>query len=249
MSHEDRVSSGVSGLDAMLQGGFIQQSAVLLRGAPGTGKTTFGLQYLQEGVRRNEPGLYISFEEFPQSLYRDASGLGWDLAALEGRGDLRMVFTSPEVLLRSISASESSILQAMREANVQRVVLDSLTHFTQLIHEGQELRRVYNQVINAFRREGVTVMYLAEEMRTDYTAEEKGRLSFVVDCIIMLRYLEIDSAIQRALTVLKMRSSAHDTAIHSYTIGHHGITVGKPLEGKAGLLSGIAKRSIISTVQ
>jgi circadian clock protein KaiC len=228
MSHEERVSSGVSGLDVMLQGGFIRHSAVLLRGAPGTGKTTFGLQYLQEGVRRNEPGLYISFEEFPQSLYRDASGLGWDLAALEGRGDLRMIFTSPEVLLRSISASESSMLQTIREANVQRVVLDSLTHFTQFIQEGQELRRVYNQVINAFRREGVTTMYLAEEMRSDYTADEKGRLSFVVDTIIMLRYLEIDSAIQRALTVLKMRSSAHDTAIHSYSTDAHALYCPNP---------------------
>jgi circadian clock protein KaiC len=124
-----------------------------------------------------------------------------------------------------------------------------VTHFTQLIRDGNELRRAYHQVINAFRRENITPMYLGEEMRSDYTNEEKGRLSFVVDNIIMLRYLEIDSAIQRAIVVLKMRSSAHDTAIHSYTIGPNGITLGKPLEGKSGLLSGLVKRSMISTVQ
>jgi len=107
---------------------------------------------------------------------------------------------------------------------------------------------VYYQVINAFRREELTAMYLGEEMRTDYTVEEKGRLPFLVDCVVILRYLEIDSAIQRAIVVLKMRSSPHDTAIHSYTIAQNGITVGKPLEGKAGLLSGIARRSMISTV-
>jgi circadian clock protein KaiC len=86
-------------------------------------------------------------------------------------------------------------------------------------------------------------------MRSDYTREEKGRLPFIADCVVILRYLEIDSAIQRAIVVLKMRSSAHDTAIHGYTIGQNGITVDKPLEGKSGLLSGIAHHSMISTVE
>jgi circadian clock protein KaiC len=86
-------------------------------------------------------------------------------------------------------------------------------------------------------------------MRSDYTTQERGRLSFVVDTLVMLRYLEIDSAIQRAIVILKMRSSVHDTAIHSYTIGPDGIVVGKPLAGKSGLLSGLTHRSIISTVQ
>ena len=81
----ERVITGIPNLDEMLGGGFIPQSAILLRGAPGTGKTTFGLQYLLEGVRRGEAGLFISFEEFPQSLYRDAASLGWDLAEVEER--------------------------------------------------------------------------------------------------------------------------------------------------------------------
>jgi circadian clock protein KaiC len=129
------------------------------------------------------------------------------------------------------------------------VVLDSLTHFTQNTNDDHALRRTYHQVISAFRREEITALYLAEEMRSDYTSRERGRLSFIVDSLIMLRYLEIDSAIARAILVLKMRSSAHDTAIHSYTIGEGGITVGAPLEGKSGLLSGITQHRIISTVQ
>ncbi|NDJ79345.1 MAG: AAA family ATPase [Chloroflexi bacterium] len=244
-----RVTSGVPGLDAMLNGGFIPQSAILIRGAPGTGKTTFGLQYLLDGVDRGEPGLFISFEEFPQSLYRDAASLGWDLPAIEESGLLRIVFTSPQVLMSSLASPESNLIRTIHEFDIQRVVIDSLSHFTQFIADGHELRQVYHQVTNAFRREGVTVIYLAEEMRSDYTNQEKGRLSFIVDNIVMLRYLEIDSAIQRAILVLKMRSSAHDTAIYSYSIGADGIAIGKPIEGKSGLLSGLATRRMISTVQ
>jgi len=249
MANANRVTSGIPHLDSMLNGGFIPQSANLLRGAPGTGKTTFGLQFLLEGARRNETGLYISFEEFPRSLYRDAEGLGWDLPAFEKKGSLRLVFTSPDVLLKSLTTPDSNILRTIQEHDVHRVVIDSLTHFTQLIGNDHDLRRVYHQVISGFRREGVTALYLGEEMRSDYTSREKGRLSFVVDTLIMLRYLEIDSAIQRALLVLKMRSSSHDTRIHSYTIGQNGMTVGAPLEGKSGLLSGLTQRTIISTVQ
>lgn len=244
-----RVISGIPGMDAMLGGGFIPASAILVRGAPGTGKTTFGLQYLLEGIKRGEPGLFISFEEFPESLYRDAASVGWDLAALEQEGRLQLIFTSPQVLLQSLSTPGSKIMQTIQNHDVERVVLDSLSHFTQFIDDSHELRRAYHQVISAFRREGTTVLYLGEEMRTDYTSQERGRLSFVVDTIVMLRYLEIDSAIERAIVVLKMRSSAHDTAIHSYTIDQGGITVGKQMEGKSGLLSGLTTRSTISTVR
>lgn len=249
MSNVERVTSGVLNFDEMLGGGFVRESAVLLRGAPGTGKTTLGLQFLIEGTRRDEPGLFVSFEEFPQSLYRDATSVGWNLPALEEEGNLHMIFTSPKVLLQSLTTPDSNILRAIQQQGIQRVVVDSLTHFTQLIHNDQELRRAYHQVTSAFRREGITALYLGEEMRSDYTIQEKGRLSFVVDALVMLRYLEIDSAIQRAIVVLKMRSSAHDTAIHSYSIGQNGIVIGKRLEGKSGLLSGLTQRSIISTVQ
>jgi circadian clock protein KaiC len=249
MADIERVSSGIPNLDDMLGGGFIPESAILLRGAPGTGKTTFGIQYLLEGLVKGEAGLFISFEEFPQSLYRDAASLGWDLPALEKEGRLHILFTSPKVLLQSLATPDSNIARSIQQHDFRRIVVDSLTHFTQMIGDDQELRRVYHQVISALRREGVTTLYLGEEMRSDYTNREKGRLSFIVDSLVMLRYLEIDSAIQRAIVVLKMRSSVHDTAIHGYTIGQNGITIGKRLEGKSGLLSGLAQRSLISTVQ
>jgi circadian clock protein KaiC len=245
----DRVATGIAGLDTMLHGGFIRDSSILVRGAPGTGKTTLAFQYLIEGARRGEPGLFVSFEEFPKSLYRDAQSIGLNLQEFESKGLLWMVFTSPQVLLQSLQAPESAIMKTILENNIQRVVVDSLTHFTRHTSDTLELRQTYNTVINGFRREGVTAMFLGEEMRSDFTTNEKGRLSFVVDCIVMLRYLEIESAIQRAILVLKMRSSDHDKAIHSYTIGANGITVAEALEGRIGLLSGLSRQTIISTVQ
>lgn len=249
MTVSDRVPTGIPNLDPLIGGGLVPCSATLLRGAPGTGKTTFGLHYLLHGADHGEAGLFISFEEFPRSLYRDAASVGWDLDTYEKAGTLRLMFTSPGVLLQSLATPESKLVRILHEVDVRRVVVDSLTHFTQMITDDRELRRTYHQVISAFRREEVTALYLAEEMRTDYSNRERGRLSFVVDNLIMLRYLEIDSAIARAIVVLKMRSSAHANAIHSYAIGPGGIAVGNAIEGKSGLLSGITQHRIISTVK
>ncbi len=249
MAAESRVVTGVAGLDAMLQGGFVRESSILVRGAPGTGKTTLAFHYLIEGARRGEKGLLVSFEEFPKSLYRDAQSVGLDLPQYEEKGLLHIVFTSPEVLLRSLETPASPLMQTLLMNDIRCVAVDSITHFTRVTADSVALRHIYNTVINAFRREGVTAMFLGEEMRSDFTADEKGRISFIVDCIVMLRYLEIDSAIQRAILVLKMRSSDHDKAIHAYSIGAGGITVGEPLEGRIGLLNGLSRRTLISTVQ
>lgn len=246
---EKRLATGVAGLDQMLSGGFVPGSAILVRGAPGTGKTTLAFHYLIEGARNGEPGLLISFEEFPKSLYRDATSLGWDLRKWEEDGKLHILFTSPNVFLSSLTTDDSPVSRLIAEHNIQRVALDSLTHFTRVTSDTHELRNIYNTVINGLKRGDVTSMFLGEESQSDFTADEKGRLSFVVDCIVMLRYLEVESAIGRALLVLKMRSSAHDNTIHRYTIGKGGITVGEPMEGYTGLLSGLARRSLVSTVE
>jgi len=246
MQAESRLKTGIVGLDAMLNGGFIPESSILVRGAPGTGKTTLAFHFLLEGIRQGESGLFISFEEFPQSLYRDAASLGWNLAELETSGKLHMLFTSPQVLLTNLASPNSPLLERIMMGNIQRVVVDSITHFTRVSRDSQELRTVYNRVINAFRRENLTSMLLAEELQGDSAGIDKGRLAFVVDCMVLLRYLEIESAVRRAILVLKMRSSNHDKAIHEYRIGPGGITVGDVLEGHSGLLSGLSHQSIIS---
>ncbi len=234
----------------MLQGGFLAGSSVLLRGAPGTGKTTLALQFLQAGMDLGEPGLFISFEEFPASLRRDAASLGWDLPALEDRGGLSLVFTSPEVLLQGLQAPDSPILRLITQRNIRRVALDSATHFARLASDEHSLRRLYRGLISALKREEITSLLLAEESRPQGSGPREGRLDFVVDAIILLIYLEIDSAIQRALLVPKMRGSAHSREIRSYRIlPGVGLALGKAFEGRQGLLSGLARQGIISSVR
>jgi circadian clock protein KaiC len=218
---------------------------ILVRGAPGTGKTSLALQFLIHGAtKQNEPGLLISFEEFPSSLYRDAETLGWDIKGLETSGKLHLMFTSPEVFLAGLESPDSHLNQLILNTNIQRLVLDSVSHFDRLTNDAQELRHIYTSVANGLRREGVTAVLLGEEGRSMYQRAFKGGISFIVDTTIMLRYVEIESAMQRAIMVLKMRGSNHAKEIRRYEIASGGLEILDTFEGQEGLLSGIPHRSL-----
>ena len=242
---DKRVMTGVKGLDEMLGGGFLPGSMVLVRGAPGTGKTSLALQYLIHGAtKHNEPGLLISFEEFPSSLHRDADSLGWDLRGLVTKGQLHLMFTSPEVFLASLESPNSPLNQLILDANIRRLVLDSVSHFDRLTGDVQQLRKLYTSAVNGLRREGITAMLLGEKGRVDYRYAFKGGLSFIVDCIILMRYVEIESTMQRAIVVLKMRGSHHAKEIRRYEIGTGGLKVLDVFEGREGILSGMPYRAL-----
>jgi len=243
MTKQTRVATGVAGLDEMLSGGLVPGSTMLVRGAPGCGKTSLGLQFLVHGARHNDPGLFISFEEFPASIHRDAESLGWNLAELEEAGQLHLMFTTPQILLDSLASPQSALSRLMLDGGIQRVVLDSITHFARLTDDPVKLRAIYNTIINGLKREGVTSLLLGEESRTPDPRQERGKLSYVVDGIIMLRYVEVESAMQRAIVVLKMRGSDHAKEIRGAEIRKGGMVVTDVFEGRENILSGISHRT------
>jgi len=234
-----RIQTGIAGLDEMLTGGFMPKSANLVWGAPGCGKTTLGLEFLYRGALQGSRGLWISFEEFPRLLYRDAAALGWDLESLEQENKLQLAFTSPNVFLRNLEADDNLLDRFQPE----RVVVDSISHFRRITQNPHELRQVFRQVVNRLKRAGTTSLLIGESSQADFCRVDKGQISFLVDSIITLNYVEIDSEIHRALAVLKMRGSDHAREIRRFEIQTGGITVLEQFHSRDGILSGISRRT------
>jgi circadian clock protein KaiC len=106
-----------------------------------------------------------------------------------------------------------------------------------------ELREIYNTLVNSLKREGITTLLLDEE--ANITKPKDGKmppLPFIVDSVFLMRYVEVDSAMQRALTILKMRGSQHTKDIRAYDIGTGGIKLKEPFKDIQGILSGVSHR-------
>jgi circadian clock protein KaiC len=242
MSNE-RVKTNIKGFDEMVMGGFLPQTANLVEGPPGTGKSTFGMQFIYNGIQKyNEPGLIVTFEEFPQQYYRDAEGFGWDFRKLEREGKLRVIMTSPEVSRSDLESVGGTIETLAREMGARRVLVDSVSHFEQITSDPIELRAVVYGFINALKREGLTSVLTRESPMLLGSEDGDNDIAFVMDTYILLRYVEIESAIRRALLVLKLRGSDHAKDIRQYEITNQGITVMSRFEGQEGILSGSPRR-------
>lgn len=240
MDNSERVPTGISGLDDMLGGGLLFNSIAVIKGAPGTGKSCLGMEFISRGITQfSEPGLIITFEEFPRQLYRDALSIGFDLRSFEKEGLLRTIFTTPAVFLREIQQPGGIFDRTIEEVSARRVFVDSMTQLERITQDPVELREIMYTFLNGLLRYDLTAVVTQEDafITGNMSVAEAG-LSYIVDTIIQLRYVEINSNIERALFVLKHRASDHDKKIRRMLITDEGIKVESPFEGREGILSG-----------
>lgn len=238
---EKRVPFGIDALDTMISGGFLRGSANLIEGAPGTGKTTLGMQYIYNGIEKfDEPGLIITFEEFPQQYYHDALQFNWDFKQLESEEKLKIIFSDPQTTLAEFDKMDGQLVSIVESMKVKRVLIDSMTHFESIAVDPFELRELERRLVNALKREGVTSLLLREnDNLLGQVTHVTSKIPFIVDSYLLLRYVEIDSAIDKALCILKMRGSDHHKDIRCFRITSQGIEVEAKFSGREGIMSGI----------
>jgi len=238
----DRVRTGVTQLDKMLCGGFVAGDTVIVAGGAGTGKTTLGLQYLVNGATRfGENGIFVTFEQMPNQIYRDAKNFGWDLRRLEQENKLRLICTSPELLLES-HGTKHFLDEPIRQVKPRRIVIDSLSNLGMYIEE-KEVRKEAYRLLNYFKTKQISSLCTWEALGIiGQSLLTNVGLSRVADCIILLRLVEIESTMRKALVVLKLRGSDHDKALREFKITSQGITVAKPFTGFESITTGVPRR-------
>ncbi len=215
------LKSGIIGFDDLLYGGFIKNSAILVEGVPGAGKTTFGLEFIYKGIiEMNEPGIVISFEEFPEQLYRDAANYGWDLRKLEEQNLLRVICTSPEVILDNTMGFLEGIVS---EIAAKRLVLDSVTQFSMELSDMSELRKSVYSLCNGLKRMGLTSVLIKEV--EDYCAFKASFEEFLVDTVIRLHFDESFRSRRRYIEVLKSRGQDFISGKYPFKFADNGLKV------------------------
>ncbi|UXH38215.1 ATPase domain-containing protein [Pseudomonas promysalinigenes] len=232
-----RISTGVETLDEMLGGGMTLGSVSLLMGPSGIGKTSMGLAFLAAGSAA-QPALHFGFYETPARLRLKAASIGYDFAELERQGALHLCWQpTTEGLLDQVGAR---LLEMVERTGSKRVLIDSLGAFSRLATEPARLNAFFRALIGELRARDVSVM-LTWEMRDIFGSEITAPapdLSSIVDNLILMRFVEMDSQLRRMLSILKVRDSHHDPALHAMHFGPQGISLHKAFEGACGVLSG-----------
>lgn len=231
----ERVSTGVAGLDRMFHGGVRRGSSTLVIGSAGSGKTLLGMHFLFAGVAAGEQVLLVSFQENPSLLRYLISGLGWNVDELGERGRLTHLYISPvEMNIDDIVQRVSAVLAAKP---IRRVVIDSLGDLEAASSDPQRFRSYVYSLMQLFAVGGATA-YATYESLVDpgFAPFTSMGASYISDNVIALRYFVEGGAlpagrIARALAVVKCRGGAHDNHIRRMTIGEHGVEVeGAPPE-------------------
>lgn len=215
------IKSGIVGFDDLLFGGFIKNSAILVEGVPGAGKTTLGLDFLYKGIiEMNEPGIVITFEEFPEQLYRDAANYGWNLRKLEDENMLRIICTSPEIILDNTIGFLDSIV---KEISAKRLLLDSVTQFNMELSNPSELRKSVYSLCSGFKRMGLTSIITKEV--DDYSSQKTAFEEYLVDTVIRLYFEESFRSRRRYIEVLKSRGQDFVSGKYPFKFASTGMEI------------------------
>ena len=232
------ISTGCKTLDRLLGGGLLGGSATLIRGGAGTGKTTLGIQFLVEGARIEEKGLYILLEGDPIRILSQFEGL--NLGELVKSGKITILdlaqarigvsrnYISPNIVQcpeADLNHALLHIFEIIEERNITRVVLDSIEAFmTIIMREIIQARDVLFRIIGFCCKEGVTSVFISEKSET---TEQRGDPfeSHLADGVIVLGREFIGNQAIRTLQILKMRGLAHDSRIHPFRISESGILI------------------------
>lgn len=224
LSNIQRVATGIHGLDDLLEGGIPQGRIVALTGSAGSGKTTFGFQFLQHGIAAcDEPGVYVTLEEEAADLYQDMGRYGWDLNSWVQDKKLTLLKSPiPFEVDAPISVDDllDQIHRAVTNVNAKRIVFDSVAALGLPYSDMVTLRRDVLRLCAMLRELDCTTLLTTEMPDGDHITRF-GIEQFVAQGAIVLHAAQT----YRGIEIRKMRGTRHDTNIHRMRITDRGLVV------------------------
>ncbi|MEK6987557.1 MAG: ATPase domain-containing protein [Candidatus Thermoplasmatota archaeon] len=217
MADEQRVPSGIPGLDDLIEGGFWPKSTIVLLGSSGTGKSTFAVQFLMEGVEQGEQALYVTLEEPPEQIMREAELMGFDLKKYYEKS-LFFIHLKGKNFKKMIEEQLPQLVKARADYNIAtRVAIDPMTPVIWATQDKLEQRELIGKLFYTLKELGVVLCTVEEHSKPGETVGEDVLLPlYLSDGAIHLEYYPIGGAFNRTLKILKMRAVHHGEGVYPY---------------------------------
>ena len=226
----EKLATGVTGLDELTGGGLWRGSTTLVQGSTGTGKTTIGLGFVTDGVRRGEPSLFLNLQEHPLQLAESIRRLGGDFDELRA-GGLHLQYVSPVEL--TIDSLVVDMFRIIREHGIRRLVIDGLTEIRWSTDRTERFHDYVYAMTQHFRVSNVTALLTMEAPPAGADGRHYTRVSALCDALIALRHPGETGLPYRSIQVVKMRAAAHPLDSRPFEIDSSGLRI-LPGDGSDG---------------
>lgn len=219
----ERISSGITGLDAMLGGkGYFRGSTILVSGTAGTGKTSFAASFVTVACRRGERCLYFAFEESASQLNRNMRSIGIDLERWSNKGILLVRAVRPSRY--GLEAHLLGMHELVPEFKPSVVVVDPVTPFGP-IGTLIDIQLMLTRLIDFLKSNGITVLFTSLTPDGPPFEQTAAGVSSVIDTWIVQRELEVGEERTRVLHILKSRGMAHSMRLAKFILSDRGVEV------------------------
>ena len=221
-----RIDLGIEGLDNMIQGGIPERHLIVTIGSAGTGKTTFGLQFLHHGLVNGEDAIFITLEQSHESIIATANEFGWDFAEFESEGSLAVVDLDPVEMANSLDNIQAELPQLIRDFGADRLVLDSVS-LLEMMYDNQAKRRTeVFDFTRSLKKAGVTTFLTSEASESNAYASRHGIIEYLTDAVFVLQYVRGETQETRlAVEIQKIRNANHSREKKPYEMTESGLSV------------------------
>jgi circadian clock protein KaiC len=235
-----KIRTGIPGFDSIISGGFREGKTIVLSGPPGSGKTTFGMQFLQSGAKDfDEPGVFVTLSESPSEIKNDFKAYGWDMQKLVDEGKMLIIDARPFKMEEGFVALDESlyrgetlpfmhltqlILSSIKRIDAKRIVVDSLTVLAMQYTNDFYTRQGLQGMIHALEDQRCTSLLISENIDPTRMPPEW----YVSSGIILLHHIRKADSMERAIQVVKMRGVRHHEQIFPIKLSESGLQVLHP---------------------
>ena len=221
----ERTATGITGVDDLLQGGFMPGSAVLISGGAGTGKTIFSTQFIYKGAEQyKEPGIYITLEEGSKNIWWNMKSFHWNITKMQQENLIKIYrfgMFSPKEFALKFDEELEKIKRMVEEMGAKRLVIDSTTTIGLFMESDAEVRYNIFKLIDEMKKLDCTTLLIAETEGGRDQFSRFGVEEFVVDGVMALYFRPP----VRCMLIKKMRGINHDKKVHPFEIDEYGIEV------------------------
>jgi len=226
-SEIERIDVGIEGLDDMILGGVPIRSLMTVIGSAGTGKTTFGIQFLDQAMRTGGSGVYITLEETEEAIISTAEEKGWPFEQYVADDKLTVVAMDPIEMANSLDSIRGDISRLVNDFGADRLVLDSVSLLEMMYDHPAKRRSEVFDFARSLKRAGVTTMLTSEANADNSYQSRHGLVEYLVDAVFVLQYVRPNDfqETRLAVEIQKIRDANHSRETKPYDITDDGISV------------------------